>query len=146
LLRDVVDTRGYSLFESPRTRAGYNVDASERFSYDLACAALAIAVGLGIGWLDLHTTEVIVTVVALLAGGIAFGLLQPKAPWRWAVLLALGLPLMAAAAKLSGMHTAEPVRLDPRIALVALAFALAGSYTGALLRRAATAVIGGGAT
>lgn len=120
--------------------------ASERSSYDLACAALAAAVGLGVGWLDLHTTEVIVTLVPLLGAGIALGLLRPKAVWRWAVLIALGLPVMAGAAKLSGMQTAEPVQVDLRITLVALAFALAGSYIGALLRRAATAVTGGGAT
>ena len=120
--------------------------ASERSSYDLACAALAAAVGLGVGWLDLHTTEVIVTLVPLLGAGIALGLLRPKAVWRWAVLIALGLPVMAGAAKLSGMQTAEPVQVDLRITLVALAFALAGSYIGALLRRAATAATGGGAT
>lgn len=95
---------------------------------------------MGIGWLDLHTTEVIVTVVPLLATGIALGLLRPKGAWRWAVLIALGLPVMAAVAILSGMRTAEPVQLDPRITLVALAFALVGSYAGALLRRVASAV------
>jgi hypothetical protein len=100
---------------------------------------------LGIGWLDLHTTEVIVTVVPLLAAGIALGLLGPKAPWRWALLIALGLPVMAAVARFSGMRTAEPVHLDPRVTLVALAFALVGSYAGALLRRVASEIIGSGA-
>jgi hypothetical protein len=106
---------------------------------DLAWAALAAAAGLGIGWLDLHTTEVIVTLVPLLASGMVLGLLRPRAAWRWAVLIALGLPLMAAVARLSGMRTAEPARLDPRIALVALAVALLGAYAGVLLRRAVTA-------
>jgi hypothetical protein len=126
-------------------RTGDNVTESERSAYDLACAVLAAAAGLGIGWLDVHTTEVTVTVVSLLATGIVLGLLRPKAAWRWAILIALGLPVTAAAVKLSGMRTPEPVRLDPRITLVALAFALVGCYTGALLRRAATAVSGGGA-
>jgi hypothetical protein len=103
-------------------------------------AALAAAFGLGIGWLDLHTTEVVVTIVALLAGGTLLGLLQPKAAWRWAVLISLGLPVMAAVATLTGMHTPEPVHLDPRVWLVALGFALAGAYAGALIRGAAQAV------
>jgi len=120
------------------------VTASERPAHDAACAALAAAAGLGIGWLDLHTTEVTVTVVLLLAAGFALGLWRPRAAWRWAVLIAMGLPVTAAVAKVSGLRTAEPARLDPRIALVALVFALGGSYTGALLRRAATAVTGGG--
>ena len=119
--------------------------APNRSARDLACALLAAAAGLGIGWLDLHTTEVTVTVVTLVAAGMVLGVVRPTAAWRWAVLIALGLPVMASIAKLGGMRTAEPVRLDPRITLVALAFALVGSYSGALLRRAATAVTGGGA-
>jgi len=99
------------------------------------CAALAVAIGLGIGWLDLHTTEVGVTALALLLAGLVLGLLQPKAAWRWAVLLALGLPVMAVVARLFRVRTAEPIRLDPRIALVALAFALVGCYSGVLIRR-----------
>ena len=119
--------------------------APERFAYDLLCGALAAALGLGIGWLDLHTTEVTVTIVTLLATGFALGLLRPKAAWRWAVLIALGLPVMAAVAKLSDMPTVEPAQLDPRVTLVALAFALVGAYAGALLRRVAAAATGSGA-
>jgi hypothetical protein len=99
------------------------------------CTALAVAIGLGIGWLDLHTTEVTVTVVALLLAGLLLGILQPKAAWRWAVLLALGLPAMAMAGRLLGVRTAEPIRSDPRVALVALAFALVGCYGGVAARR-----------
>ncbi len=108
---------------------------SWRSRYDLACAALAAAIGLGIGWLDLRTTEVIVTIAALLSAGILLGLLRPVAAWRWAVLLALGLPVMAGVSRFLAARTAEPIRLDPRIALVALAFGLAGCYTGVLIRR-----------
>jgi hypothetical protein len=99
------------------------------------CAALAVAFGLGIGWLDLHTTEVVVTVMALLLAGLLLGLLQPKAAWRWALLLALGLPVMAAVGQALHVQSAEPIQLDPRIALVALAFALAGCYGGVAVRR-----------
>jgi len=116
------------------------VPATQRSAFDLVSAVLATVLGLGIGWLDLHTTEVIVTIVPLLAAGAMLGLLRPKAAWRWAVLIALGLPVMAAVAKLTGMHTAEPVQWDPRITLVALVFALLGSYAGVLVRRAASAV------
>jgi len=97
---------------------------------------LAVALGLGVGWLDLHTTEVAATVLALLLAGLLLGYLQPKSAWRWAVLLALGLPAVAASGRLLGLPTAEPIRLDVRIALVAFAFALVGCYSGALARRA----------
>jgi len=99
------------------------------------CTALAVAIGLGIGWLDLHTTEVLVTILSLCLAGLLLGLLQPRAAWRWAVLLALGLPLMAVLGRLLHLRTAEPIRLDPRIALLASAFALGGCYGGVAVRR-----------
>ena len=109
--------------------------ASWRSSFDLLCTALAFALGLGIGWLDLHATEVSVTIVALLVAGALLGLLQPAAAWRWAILLALGLPVMETVGRALRVRTPEPIQLDPRIALVALAFALVGCYAGVLVRR-----------
>ena len=118
--------------------------ATWRSPYDLTITALALVLGLAVGWLDLHATEVTVTIVALLATGLLLGFLQPAAAWRWALLLALGLPVMEAFGLLAGLETPEPIRLDPRIALVALAFALAGSYLGALVRRGMGAIAGPG--
>ena len=105
------------------------------------CAfGLAAVLALMIGWLDLHTTEVLVTILALLAAGLLLGLLQPVAAWRWAVLLGLGLPVVAAGGRALGMHTAEPIRPRPRIPLVAFAFALAGCYAGVMISRIARIV------
>jgi hypothetical protein len=100
-------------------------------------AALATVLGLGIGWLDLHTTEVVVTILPLLLAGLLLGLLQPTGAWRWALLLAVGLPAMAVVARVLGVSTTEPIRLDPRIVLVAAAFALVGCYLGVAIRRLA---------
>ena len=102
---------------------------------DLACALLALALGLAIGWLDLHTTEVAVTILALIVVGLLLGLLRPAAAWRWAVLLSIGLPIMAALVIGIGMQTAEPAKLDVRIALVAFVFAFVGSYAGVWVRQ-----------
>jgi hypothetical protein len=109
--------------------------ASRNLRQSVIPAALAAATGLGIGWLDLHTTEVVVTILALLLAGLFLGILQPSAAWRWAVLLAVGLPAMAVVGRLLSLRTAEPIRVDPRIALVALAFALVGCYSGVAVRR-----------
>jgi len=100
----------------------------------LACTALALALGLFTGWLDLHVTEVIVTVLALFTSGLLLGLVQPSAAWRWAILIAIGIPLMELVAIKFNMQTAEPARLDLLIALVALGFALLGAYAGVLIR------------
>ena len=108
---------------------------SRSLGWTALCAALSVALGLGIGWLDLQTTEVTVTILALLSAGLLLGLLQPRGAWLWAVLLALGLPAMAAVGLLLHLGSAEPIRLDPRIALVAFVFALIGCYSGAMVRR-----------
>jgi MFS family permease len=118
--------------------------ATWRSPYDLTCTALALVLGLAVGWLDLHATEVTVTILGLLASGLLLGFLQPVAAWRWALLLALGLPVMAAFGLQVRLETPEPIRLDPRVALVALAFALSGSYLGALVRRGIGAIAGPG--
>jgi hypothetical protein len=99
------------------------------------CTGLAVALGLGIGWLDLHATEVFWTILALLLAGLLLAFLQPTAAWRWAVLLALGLPAMALVGRLLRVRTAEPIHVDPRIVLVAVGFALVGCYGGVVVRR-----------
>jgi hypothetical protein len=109
--------------------------ASRSPRLNATCTALAAAIGLGIGWLDLQTTEVTVTILALLLGGLLLGLLEPKAAWRWPLLLALGLPAMAVVGDLLRVHTAEPIRLDPRVVLAALASASVGCSGGVGLRR-----------
>jgi NO-binding membrane sensor protein with MHYT domain len=103
--------------------------------FDLFCTTLVLVLGLAIGWLDLHTTEVTVTILSLLGVGLLLGILQPVAPWRWAVLEVLGLPIMEGFAIVTGIPTAEPVQFDVRIVLVAFVFALLGSYAGAFLNR-----------
>jgi len=97
--------------------------------------ALAVAMGVGIGWLDLQVTEVVVTILALLLAGLLLGFLQPTAAWRWALLLALGLPAVAMVSQVLDVRTAEPIHPDLRIAMVAFAFALVGCYGGVVVRR-----------
>ena len=113
------------------------IAGSSGWRSDTGPMALAVALGLGIGWLDLHTTEVVVTASALLLAGLALGYLRPRAAWRWAVPLALGLPAMAIVGHLFHLPTPEPIRVDPLIVLVAWAFASVSCYAGATVRRVA---------
>ncbi|MGW8316929.1 MAG: hypothetical protein ACWGNV_15135 [Bacteroidales bacterium] len=107
---------------------------SRRSPRDLVCLALSIAFGLIVGWLDLHVTEVIVTIVALYVSGMIPGLIQPSAAWRWALLIVIGLPVLKLIAIVFNMQTAEPVHLDLRITLVALVITLLGTYSGVFIR------------
>ena len=101
---------------------------------NLSCVILSMIMGLFIGWLDLQITEVIVTILALLLCGLLLGLIQPRAAWRWASLIAIGLPMMEFIAIQFSLQTAEPVQFDIRIALVAWVFAMLGSYMGVFIR------------
>ena len=116
------------------SQSGNKDTPSWRSPRDLAWVTLAVVLGLAIGWLDLHVTEVVVTILALLGAGLLLGLLQPAAAWRWPVLTVIGLPIMTAIARVMDLQTAEPIRLDIRVTIVALAVALLGSYTGVLVR------------
>ena len=113
-----------------------SIIASWRSPRDLTCTALALVFGLAIGWLDLFVTEVMVTILVLLAVGLLIGFLQPLAAWRWGVLIVVGQPIMVVVVNITGLHTAEPAQLDIRIVLVALVFTMLGSYIGVLLRYA----------
>jgi MFS family permease len=114
------------LFNKPST--------SWRSSRDLVCTALAVALGVVVGWIDMHVTEVIVTILALVAFGLILGLVQPAAAWRWALLIAVGLPIMELVAIKFNLQTAEPVHLELRITIVALGFSLLGAYIGVFIR------------
>lgn len=109
-------------------------------SYDIASTVLAAGLGLFAGWVDLHTTEVTATIVVLLAASLLMGVVQPKGAWRWALILALGLPAMVLVSRTRGLSTAEPVRLDIRIVLVAFGFGLIGAYIGVAFRRGLAAL------
>lgn len=114
-------------------QSGNKTSTLWRSPRDLACTALAVALGLVVGWLDLHVTEVSVTILALMTFGLLLGLIQPAAAWRWALLIAIELPIMAIGAIKLGLRTVEPVQPDLRITLVALVFALLGAYIGAFI-------------
>ena len=108
---------------------------SWRSPFDIACTVFAVILGFAIGWLDLHITEVLVTIVSLLGSSLILGFIQPVSAWRWALFIAIGLPMMVTIALVTGMQTAEPAQLDVRIALVAFTFTFLGSYVGVFLRR-----------
>lgn len=100
---------------------------------ELASTALAFGLGLGVGWLDLHTTEVTVPILALLASGLLMGILRPRAVWRWVILIIVGLTIMIIFAFATDMQTAEPIQFDLRITLVMSIFVLLSAYAGRLL-------------
>jgi hypothetical protein len=103
---------------------------------DLAVPAAALGLAVGVGYVNTHTDEIpIVLGCALVAAGL-LGLTQPRAPWRWAVLVALALPVGQAIALVFNLRVPYPnTWSDLPVTTVALVPCLIGAYAGALARR-----------
>jgi hypothetical protein len=88
----------------------------------LGCAAYAVFV-------DAHTDEVTATLLVIVGGTFLLGAALPASPWRWAAIVGLAIPMKSLASA-----AAKGAAFDWRI-LITLAFALAGAYAGAGVRR-----------
>jgi hypothetical protein len=103
---------------------------------------LALAVGLLIGYVDLHNDEVWAALILLLLVTFILGLLNPHRACQWALLVGVGLPLVYLGALLIGY--AMPCRpgfecptlntITTLQTFMALAPAFIGAYSGAFLR------------
>lgn len=94
---------------------------------------LAIFMGVIVGWLDLRSDEVSTTILLLVVFGMLLGFAQPRQAWRWAILLAMWVPLggfLSAALGLRNVAVPNPSWLA---SLVAFVPAFIGAYGGALV-------------
>lgn len=97
---------------------------------------LAVFLGIMVGWFDLRTDEVSLTILLLLVFGMFLGFAQPSHAWRWALLLALWVPLGGIVSAVLGRGVAATNSNWPA-SLFALAPAFIGAYVGAFVSRAA---------
>jgi hypothetical protein len=104
---------------------------------DLPFLAVAIVLGLAIGWVYLHTDEDAFVVLPLLGATGLLGLVRPRDAWRWALLVGIRLPLGQAAALVTAMPLPYPNNWEGVAAVLAIALGLGvvGASAGALLRR-----------
>ena len=96
----------------------------------------ALFLGLVIGWMDMHSVEVQPTVLLLLVFGMFLGFAQPRHAWRWALLLAVWVPLGGFLAQFAGLRTAAPAEPGVIASFIAFIPAFVGAYGGVLVRRA----------
>jgi hypothetical protein len=97
---------------------------------------LILILGLGVSYLNLHTDETPFVALPLLAAAALVGFVNPRAAWRWGLLLGVWPALSALWA--AAIHMKLPYPNSPgeiQGALIAgLLFALVGAYLGALAR------------
>jgi len=109
----------------------------ERFTLKNAIGMIYVAVAMVFSiaaqYVDRHNvSEVYPTLMVALVGSFVVGILQPRWPWRWAIIIGLGVPFF-------GPPGVLPARLASpgRWAMLAVMMVpgLIGAYTGSLLRQ-----------
>lgn len=105
-------------------------------------AGVALVGGFFIGYADSHSDDVFVTLGVLVAFSFLLGLLGPRWPWLWAVLIGIWVPVLDATLPRVGLAPQRPGESLGFLSLLAVSGLVmtvcgAGTYAGALLVRAA---------
>ena len=99
---------------------------------DALAYLLAALAGAGIGWADVVVNDLLFTALLVLMSCMVLGLLWPRWPWRWVVVVGIFIPL----AELAGyfFFTVKPTRGQMYGSVLAALPGIAGAYGGALMR------------
>ena len=93
---------------------------------------LAALCGIGSGWADVAINDLLFTALLVLSAGILLGLLRPRWPWRWVVMVGIFIPLTELAAYV--VLTVKPTRAQIYGAFLAFLPGIAGAYGGSFMR------------
>lgn len=96
--------------------------------------ALAVALGMSAGVLDVKVGDLLLTALFVLASTMFLGILRPQRPWRWMLVVAIFIPLMQLLAYL--FLTEKPYRAQIYEAFLGFLTGTAGTFAGAAGRRA----------
>jgi len=104
-------------------------------STESPCYVLAVLCGIGAGYADVVINDLLFTALLVLSTCLLLGLLRPRWPWRWVVLVGIFIPLTELAAYL--LMTVKPTRAQIYGSFLAFLPGIAGAYGGAVMRRVA---------
>ena len=94
---------------------------------------LAALCGIGTGWADVAINDLLFTALLVLAACMLLGLLRPRRPWRWVVMVGVFIPMTELAAYL--IRAVKPTRPQVYGSFLASLPGIAGAYGGSLMRR-----------
>jgi len=109
---------------SPRASAGT--------TGDVPFYLLAALAGIGTGWADVIVDDLLFTALLVLMACMLLGVLRPRRPWRWVVVVGMFIPLTELAAYL--ILTVKPTRAQVYGSFLASLPGVAGAYGGAVVR------------
>ena len=108
---------------------------------DLLFYILAVILGILAGWLEIQVRDLLFTALLVLAPCILLGVIRPRKPWRWAVLIGIFVPIADLMAFL--VMTQKPSRAQIYESLLVFLPALVGSYGGAFMRGVVDNIVSG---
>jgi ABC-type multidrug transport system permease subunit len=101
--------------------------------HDGAIYVLALLLGVGTGSVDIAADDLLLTALAMTAACMFLGLLRPRWPWRWVMVVGVAVPLTELASFL--LRTIKPSQAQIYGSFLAFLPGVAGAYGGAFLRR-----------
>ncbi len=93
---------------------------------------LAALAGIGTGWADVMIDDLLFTALLVLMACMLLGLLRPRWPWRWVVIVGMFIPLTELAAYV--ILAVKPARAQVYGSFLAALPGIAGAYGGSLMR------------
>jgi hypothetical protein len=99
----------------------------DRFYYVLAAMSGAVA-----GWLDIKVSDLLLTAMVVLAANIFLGILSPRRPWRWVLIVGVFVPVVEWLAYF--FLAQKPERAQIYESFLAFLPGIAGAYGGAVGR------------
>ena len=94
---------------------------------------MAALFGIGTGWADVVINDLLFTALLVLSASILLGMLRPRWPWRWVLVVGVCIPLTEVAAYV--ILTVKPTRAQEYGSYLAFLPGIAGAYGGSILRR-----------
>ena len=99
---------------------------------DVSFYVLAALAGMGTGWADVVVNDLLFTALLVLMACILLGLLRPRWPWRWVVIVGIFIPFAELLAYMA--FTVKPTRAQVYGSFLAALPGIAGAYGGSLMR------------
>jgi len=102
------------------------------YSGDLPYYFLAAFLGISTGIVDVMIDDLLFTALVVLLACMLLGVLRPRWPWRWVVVVGAFIPLTELAAYL--IRSVKPTRAQVYGSFLASLPGIAGAYGGAVVR------------
>jgi hypothetical protein len=93
---------------------------------------LAVVFGVLAGWVDIKVGDLLLTAIVVLAANMLLGILSPRRPWRWVLLVGVFVPLVEWLAYF--FLSQKPDRAQIYESFLAFVPGIAGAFGGAIGR------------